>query len=75
MIEKLTKQKSDMKDTQLHSLPPIDRKHVERALYALCVDNHGRCKNWLLKALSLSEVVPERKCSYTWRKKPCNIKK
>jgi hypothetical protein len=46
--------------------PKVERYPVERALYALTMDNPRRAKQWLLRALNLVEVKPEIKRSYTW---------
>lgn len=52
----------------MKSQEKVARLPVERALEALSLGDRARCKKWLLKALGLIEVEPERKCFFTWRK-------
>lgn len=47
--------------------PPIIRAHVEKALHQLHLDNPKRAEKWLVKALNLIEVLPERDCSYSFK--------
>ena len=43
------------------------KKAVEKALEQLTKNNVPACKKWLLRALDLKEVEPEKKCSYRWK--------